>query len=170
MGSSPTPVVLLTFLYKVLFPLFWTSAHGIYYHHECYWVHKLQAGWPSGLRRWFMAAFSLMEWVWVPLLSFCLHSYIKVFFHVFWTPAHGIFYHHPCYWPKYIQAGWKSGLMCWFKAQFISMELVRVPLLSIYLHSYTKYCFVYFEHLHIVTSSIINAIDQTTYRQDVRVV
>ena len=31
-GSRPTPVIFMTFLYKVLFPLFWTPAHGIFYH------------------------------------------------------------------------------------------------------------------------------------------
>ncbi len=50
-GSSPTPVILLTLLYKVLFPVFWTPAHGIF--HPCHWLHNIQAGWPSGLRRWF---------------------------------------------------------------------------------------------------------------------
>ena len=27
----------------------------------------------------------------------------------FWTPAPGISYHHPCYWPQKIQARWPSG-------------------------------------------------------------
>ncbi len=35
-GSSPTPVSLLTLLYEVLFPLFQTPAHGIFYHHQYY--------------------------------------------------------------------------------------------------------------------------------------
>ena len=109
MGSSPTPVSLLTFLYKVWFPVFWTTAHGIYYHHSCYWPQNIQAGWLSGLRHWFNASFTSMEWVRVPLQSFCWHSY-------------------------------------------------------------TKYCFLYFKHLHMVSSTIIHAIDFKTYRQDGRVV
>ena len=49
-GFSPTPVILLTLLCKVLFSLFWTPAHGIFYHHPCCWPQNIQAGWPSGLR------------------------------------------------------------------------------------------------------------------------
>ena len=110
MGSSPTPVILLTFLYKVLIPLYWTPGRGIFYHHQCYWPHNIQAGWLSGLRRLIKAPVTRVALVGVPLLSFCLHSYIKVFFHVFWTPAHGIFYHHECYWRNNIPAGWRSGV------------------------------------------------------------
>ena len=35
---------------------------------------------------------------------------------------------------------------------------------------YTKYCFLYFQHLQIVSSTIIHAIDLKTYRQFGRVV
>ena len=35
-GSSPTPVILLTRLFKVLYPVFWTPAHGIFYDHVRY--------------------------------------------------------------------------------------------------------------------------------------
>ena len=52
-GSSPTPVSLLTFLYEVLFPLFETSAHGIFYHNQYYWPQNTQAGWLIGLNCWF---------------------------------------------------------------------------------------------------------------------
>ena len=31
-GVSTTPIILLTFLYKVVFPLFQTPAHSIIYH------------------------------------------------------------------------------------------------------------------------------------------
>ena len=54
-GLSPTPFILLTFLYKVLFPLFWSPAHGIFYHHPGYWPQKIETGWPSGLGRWLKA-------------------------------------------------------------------------------------------------------------------
>ena len=35
-GASATPVILLTFLYNVLLPLFSTPAHGIFYNYPCY--------------------------------------------------------------------------------------------------------------------------------------
>ncbi len=46
-------------LYKVLFPLLWTPAHGIFYHNPFYWSHNIQAEWLSGLNRrlslqWFL--------------------------------------------------------------------------------------------------------------------
>ncbi len=109
MGSRPTLVILLTFLYKILFPVFWTPARGIYYHPECYWPHNIEERWPSGLRPLFKAPVTSMALDRVPLLSFCLHSYIKVFF-------------------------------------------------------------MYFEHQHMVSSTIIHANDQKPYRQDGRVV
>ena len=104
-GLCPTLVILLTFLYEVLFPLFWTPAHVIFYHDTCYWPHNIQAGWLSGLRHWFKAPVTSVSWVWFPLLWFCWHPY-------------------------------------------------------------TKYCFPYFEHLHMVSSTIIHSIDLITYRQD----
>ena len=75
-GSSPTPFILLAFLYKVMFPFFWTPAHGILYHHPSYWPNNIQMGWASGLRRWFKAPVTSVARVWVSLLSFCWHSYI----------------------------------------------------------------------------------------------
>ena len=73
-GSSPTTVILLTFLYKVLFSLFWTPAHGIFYHHPFYWTHNIQAELPSG-RRWrFKNQVTLVAWVRVPLQKSCWHS------------------------------------------------------------------------------------------------
>ncbi len=275
----------------MLFPLFWTSVHGIFYHNPCYWPQNIQAGWQSGLRLWFKAPVTSVAWIWVPVLSFSLHSYIKVFFHVFWTPAHDICYIYTCYWQQKIQARWPSSLKCWFKAPVTlgcgleshSCDFVDIPiqsivsyilntctwyllpssmllitqhtgrmtewckvlikgtrhfagvgsrpnpvifmrflykvlfpvfwtpshgifnhyswywphnmqagwpigmrrwfkapgtsvvwvqglLLSIFWHSYTKYCFLYFEHLHMVSITIINAIDYFPYRQDGRVV
>ena len=70
-GSSPTIVILLTFLKKVLFPLFWTPAHGVIYTHPCNWPQNIQAGWLSGIRSWFTALDTSMAWVRVPLLTFC---------------------------------------------------------------------------------------------------
>ncbi len=67
-GSTPSPVILLTFLYKVLFPIFWKLAHGIFYHHTCHWPEYIQARWPSALRRWFKAAVNSMARVQVPHL------------------------------------------------------------------------------------------------------
>ena len=49
-GSIPFPVILMTFLYKVLFPLFLTPTPCIFYHYPCYSPHNIQAGWLSGLR------------------------------------------------------------------------------------------------------------------------
>ncbi len=161
MGWSPTPLILSTKLYKVLFPWYWTSANGISYHHPCYWHQNIQARLPSGMKRWFKAPVTSAEWVWVPLLSFCWHSYTKycplylehmhiyflpssplltflykVLFPLFWTPAHCIFYDHQCHRPQNIQAGWPSGLRRWYKAPVISVAWVQVPLLLFCLHSY----------------------------------
>ncbi len=37
---------LLTFLYNLLLPLFWTPAHGISFHHPwCNWPDNIQTGW-----------------------------------------------------------------------------------------------------------------------------
>ncbi len=69
--------MLLTFLYKVLFPVLWTPAHGIFYHYPFYWHHNIQAGWPSGMRHWFKASVNLVPWDQDPLLSFMLTSYTK---------------------------------------------------------------------------------------------
>ena len=87
MGSSPTQVIFLTFLYKVLFPIIWTPAHGIFYHHACHRLHNIQAGWPSGLRRWFKALVTRVALVGVPLLSFSWHSYTKSYF-LYFEPLH----------------------------------------------------------------------------------
>ena len=72
----------------------------------------------------------------------------------------------PTYSSLIIKAGWPSGLRRWFTALDTSMALVRVRILSVCWHSYTKYCFPYFKHLHMVSSTIINTIDFKTYRQD----
>ena len=158
MGSSPTPVILLIFLKKVSFPLFWTPAQGVIYHYPCYWPQKIQARWPCGPR--------------------CLHStpvnllifLYKVFFPVFWTPAHDIYYHHKCYWPLNKQAEWPIVVRHWLKAPCTLIKWVRVPLKSFFWHSYTKYYFLYFEHLKMVSNTIMNSIDNKTYRQDGRLV
>ena len=58
-----------------------------------------------------------------------------------------------------------DGLVVWgagLKAPDNSLVLVRVPLLSYCRHFYTNYCILYFEHLHIVYSTIIHAIDHKT--------
>ena len=47
-----------------------------------------------------------------------------------------------------------------------SMVWIQVSLLSFCWHSNTKYCFLYFEHLQLVSSTLIHAIDNTTYRQN----
>ncbi len=85
----------------------------------------------------------------------------SVLFHLFWTRAYGIFYHYPCYYSHNIQAWWPSGLRHWFKAPVTLVAWVRVPLLSFCWHSYRKYCFLYFEHLHVVSSTIMYAIYHT---------
>ncbi len=142
----------------------------MFLHHPCYWNQKIQAGWPSGMRSWIKELVTSMAWVRVPVPSFCWHNYTKSCFLNFWTPAHGIFYHHSSYWPLNIQAVLPSGLRRWFKAPVTSVAWVRVPILSFYWHFYTQYCFLYFEHLHTVSSTIIHAIENKTYRQDGRVV
>ena len=75
LGSSPTPLILLTFLYTVLFHVFWTPEYDIFYHHECCWTHNLQAGWRSAMRRWFKAPVTFVVRVQVPVPSFCWHNY-----------------------------------------------------------------------------------------------
>ncbi len=92
----------------------------------------------------------------------------KVLFPVFWTPAHGIFYPNPCYGSHIIQAEWLSGLCQRPKASVTSLAGVQDPFLSFMLTSYTKNCFLYFQYLHMVSFSIIHAIDLKTYRQDGR--
>ena len=62
------------------------------------------------------------------------------------------------------------GQRCWFKAPFISVALVWVSLLTFCRHCYTKYCIFHIEHLQIVSSTIMHAIDHTTCRQVGRVV
>ena len=94
----------------------------------------------------------------------------RVLFPLFWKAAHGVIYHYPCYWPQNKQARWPCGQSCWFKAPVTSVALVWVPLLTFSRHCYTKYCILYIEHLQMVSSTIIHAIDHTTYRQDGRVV
>ncbi len=90
----------------------------------------------------------------------------KVLFPFFGTPAHDVIYHYPCYWPQNIQAWWPCRLRCWFNAPVTSEARVWVPFLSFCRHSYTKYCFLYFKHLHKVSSTIIHAIEHTTNRQN----
>ena len=173
-GSNLTLVILLKFLYKVLFPLFWTAAHGIFYHNPCYWPQYIQAGWLSGMRRWFKALVTSLAWVQVPLLSFCLHSYtflyIPILFLVFWTPAHGVIYHYPCYWQQNIEVRWLCSLWCWLKGRVTAVALVWVKLLTFCRRCYTKYCILYIEHLQMVSFTSIHTIDHCTYRRDSQVV
>ncbi len=100
-------------------------------------------------------------------VNFLIFLY-KVYFLVFCTPAYCIFFHNPCFRPHNIQAGLPSGLRPWFKAPFTFMEWVCVQLQSFCWHSYTKLSFLYFEPLHIISFTIILAIDQEIYRQDGR--
>ena len=44
------------------------------------------------------------------------------------------------------------------------------PTPVILLTSYTKYCFLYFENMQMVSFTIIHAIDHKTYKQDGRLV
>ena len=76
-GSSPTPIILLTFLKKVMFPLFWTPPHAVIYYYRCYWPQNIQTGWPCGLRFWLKAPVTSVAWVWVPFLIFHQHCYTK---------------------------------------------------------------------------------------------
>ena len=69
----------------------------------------------------------------------------KVLLTLFWTPSHGISFHHPCNCPHSIQTGWPSGLRRWFKALVTRVALVGVPFPSLCWHSYTKSYFQYFE-------------------------
>ncbi len=54
----------------------------------------------------------------------------------------------------------------WFKAPVTLVPLVQDPLHPLCFHSNIKYCFLYFEHLHMVSFTIIHAIEHLTYRQD----
>ena len=129
-----------------------------------------QVVYSAGLRkqslwlRWFES--HSCHFVDIPIQS--IVSFFLNRFPVFWTPAHDIFYHPACYRLHNIQAGWPTGLRRWFKALVTRVALVGVPLLSFSWHSYTKSYFLYFEHLHMVSSTIIHAIDLKTYRQDGR--
>ena len=87
-----------------------------------------------------------------------------------WTPAHGIFYNQASYWQQNIQAGWPRDMRRWFKAPVSLVTLVRVQLQLFCWHSFTNYCFLLFEHLHMVSSTIIHAIEHTTNRQNGAVV
>ncbi len=51
-----------------------------------------------------------------------------------------------------------------------SVPCVLVPFLTFCRHCYTKYCILYIEHLQMVSSTIIHAIDHKTYRLNGRVV
>ncbi len=77
-------------------------------------------------------------------------------------------YHLPLYMLliKNIQAEWLSGLCCLLKAAVTSVSWVQVQLQLFCWHSYTKYFLLYFEDLHMVSSTIINAIDHKTCRQN----
>ena len=59
-------------------------------------------------------------------------------------------------------------LLVWGTSHFGGVESSPTPV--ILLTSQKKFYFIYFEHLHIVSSTIIHAIDNKTYRQDGRVV
>ncbi len=120
--------------------------------------------WGAGFRHQ-----SLLSWGSSPTPVILLTFLKKVLFPLFLTPAYCVMYHYPCYWPQKIQARRQCGLRCWFKAPVTSLAWVRVQLLSFWWNSYTKYCFPYFDHLHMVSSTIIDAIDLKTYRQDGRV-
>ncbi len=80
---SPTPDILSTLLYKLLYPLYWTPANDIFYHHPCYWPQNIQAGWPSGIRRCSRAPVTLVAWVRDQHLSFFVipvQNYVSCFF------------------------------------------------------------------------------------------
>ncbi len=81
--SSITPVILMKFLLKVLFPLFWTPANGIFYPNPCYWSHNIQAEWLSGLCRRPKASVTSVAWVQDQFPSFMLTSYTKYCFPYF---------------------------------------------------------------------------------------
>ena len=143
--------------------LYFEHLHMVFFSIPCYWSHNIQGGWPICLTRLFKAPVTSVA---RPNPELLLTFLYKVLFSLFWTPAHGIYYHNPCYWPHNIQAGWLSGVRRWFKASVTSVTWVWVPLLSICWHSWREYCFFYFENLHMSSSTIIHAIDHKTYRQD----
>ena len=143
--------------------LYFEHLHMVSFTIPCYWSHNIQGGWPICLTRLFKAPVTSVT---SPTPEIFLIFRYKVLFHLFWLPAHGIYYDNQCYWPHNIQAGWLTGLRRLLKAQVTLVVWVRFPLLSFCWHSYTKYCFLYIEHLHMISSTIIHAIDQTTYRHD----
>ncbi len=146
--------------------LIWKPAQGIVYHPPSHWAPNMQAGWPRDMRRWFMG-FSHYDGVGSSPTPVILPTFLyKVFYPLYWLPANAIFYNNPCYWPQIIQARSPCGLRCQFKAQVTSVAWLWVPLLTFCRHLYTKYCFPSFEHLHMVSSTIIDGIDLKTYRHD----
>ena len=58
----------------------------------------------------------------------------------------------------------------WFPGTSLFGAVGSSPTPVIFWHSYTMYCFLYFEHLHMVSPTTIHAIDHKRYRQDGRVV
>ncbi len=131
-GLSPTPFILLTFLYRIFCPLFWTPAHVF---------------------------FAIIHTIDIPIQSIlsCILNTCRWYLLTSWM-----------LWPHNIQAGLLSGLRRWFNTPVTLMAWIRVLLLSFCWHSYTKICSLKFEHLHMVSSTIIHAIDHKTYRQDGR--
>ncbi len=159
MSSSPTSIILLTSLYKVLFPLFWTPARGIYYHHPCYWSNIYrQNGWVV-----YVAGLRHQSRLWLGFKSNSCH-FIDI-------PKESIvscilntctLYHLPLSMlmtTKYTsKTAELSKVLVYGTSHFCGVGWV--PLQSFYWHSYTKSCFLYFGLLHMVFPTIIHAIDQ----------
>ncbi len=167
-GSSQTPFILLKCLYKGIVASILNS---------CTW-YFLTLSMPLIIRhtgrmaKWSkVLVFGISHYGCVgssPTPVILLKFLYKLLLQVFWTPAHVIFEHHPCHWSWNIQAGLPSGLRRWFETPVTSVAWVRVQLLSICWPSNKKYCCLYFEHLLMISSHIIHAIDCTAYRQNDR--
>ena len=54
-GSSPIPIILLTFLKNLLPLVFCPNAVSIFYPYSLLLCYNLQAGWTSGLRRSYLS-------------------------------------------------------------------------------------------------------------------
>ena len=167
MGSGPTPVILLTFLYKYCFRCFEhlhkvssTIIHAI--EHTIYRQDsRVVRGTGSTHQSLQCPGFETHSFHYVDILY-------QVLFSLFWNLAHGIFYHYSYCWLQNIQAGWPSGKRRWFKAPLISV--VSRPTPVILLTFLYKYCFLYFEHLYMVSPTFIHTMHHTAYRQDCLVV
>ena len=108
------PVLLLSLCWhpytKYFFLLSRTPSLGIFYHNPFYWPHNIQAGWPSGKRRWFMGTSNSGGVGSSPIPDILSTVLYKVIYALYWTPANDIFYNHQLYWPQNIQAVWPSGM------------------------------------------------------------